>query len=199
MKMEEQLKTTLVSPGTLTRTRHRKGTAAASYPGRTCPQGSREPPNLALAHRMLSLLAVCLLAGVTAMSACADAEDDGNDAGTDADNGSDTNQAEDDTTGPVPEGDCTFSYVNMIYDGEEIDVWYVFLYPSGSEDIGDDLLGTDILPYGYELTVEGVSPGVYDTILVDEDDYFYLETNVVCSGGEWTLVVTAGDADGQLE
>lgn len=95
---------------------------------------------------------------------------------------------------------CTFTYRNSIVDGgTEIDVWYIFLFRSGSDEIGDDLLGSSVLPYGDGFELTDVPLGSYDTIVVDEDSFYYLEAEVECDGEDWTWVITAEDADGQLE
>lgn len=88
----------------------------------------------------------------------------------------------------------------MINDtGYEVDIWLIYLFPSGASDIGDDLLGSEILPYGYTLEVSGVPEGRYDTMVVDEDAFYYIEDGVVCDGSDWTWTITVSDVDGRLD
>lgn len=101
---------------------------------------------------------------------------------------------------PPPVVECTFTYQNAINDnGNEVEIWLVYLFPAGSDEIGDDLLGSEVLPYGYELSVAHVPEGRYDTMVVDEDAYYYIETGVECDGSDWTWLITVADVDGQLD
>lgn len=154
--------------------------------------------------RASSIATVLLLACVgMALTGCAeDADDYVESSAGDGAQSAGNDDMNDDSSEPPPEADeeCTFSYQNAIKDGgAEIEVWLIFLFPAGSDDIGDDLLGSDILPYGYQLDVSGIPLGTYDTMVVDQDAFYYAEFGVECDGADWTWRVTAGDADGQLD
>jgi hypothetical protein len=140
----------------------------------------------------LSLLFLLALS-VGAASGCAGDPDDADMFGGGGGGG-------DDTSEPPAEETCTFTYQNAIVDGGlEITIFYIYLFPSGADDLGSDLLGSRVLPYGYELDVTDVPQGTYDTVVVDEDDYFYVASGVECDGSDWSWLITVGDVAGQLD
>lgn len=50
-----------------------------------------------------------------------------------------------------------------------IDIWYVHLSPSKSDDWGEDQLGDDLIRDGETYTLEGIPSGVYDLRAEDRD------------------------------
>ena len=150
--------------------------------------------------------AFLLACASAALAGCAeDADDFSTSSGDDGmpiegNDSSEPIEGNDDSSGPPPTEECTFTYRNSIKDnGYEVDVWLIYLFPAGSSEIGDDLLGSNVLPYGFELEVSGVPEGRYDTMVVDEDAYYYIESGVECDGSDWTWTITVGDVDGQLD
>lgn len=148
-----------------------------------------------LSHLPISLVLSCALA---AASGCANEADD-----EEVDSFGDPAGPGDGSSEPPPpdEGDeCSITYQNAIYDGGEVTIYYIYLFPTGADELGPDLLGTSgVLLYGYQLEVTDIPPGTYDTIVVDEDDYFYVATEIDCDGNDWTWRITAEDVAGQLE
>jgi hypothetical protein len=155
---------------------------------------------------------VVLLCGLVAAGGCAnEADDEGVSSyggGETTDEPDDEPDDDDEPSDPPPQepppsqeqDGCSITYQNAIYDGGEVTIFYIFLFPTGADDPGPDLLGTTgVLPYGYQLEVVDIPFGTYDTIVVDEDDYFYVATEIDCDGNEWTWEITAADAAGQLE
>ena len=153
--------------------------------------------------RASSIPTILLLACVSAtLAGCAEDADDfsSSTAGDGMPMEGNDEPSNDDSSEPAPPEECTFKYQNAIKDnGYEVDVWLIYLFPSGSSEIGEDLLGSSVLPYGYELAVSGVPEGTYDTMVVDEDAFYYIERRVECDGSDWTWTITVGDVAGQLD
>jgi hypothetical protein len=139
---------------------------------------------------------VALTCVAVAMPGCAaDPEpDDGDDAAF----GSDDGGGEQDASEPPAGEECTFTYENAIYDGGPIDVYLLYLSPASSDELGNDFLGSNILPYGYQVELSEVPAGTYDTMVVDEDGYYYIE-RVTCDGSDWYWRITTEDVDGMLD
>lgn len=70
-------------------------------------------------------------------------------------------------TGPNPEATVTVEN-QILFQGDNYDIWEVYISPSESDSWGDNLLGEAELAYGKKrrFTIE---PGVYDLRIVDED------------------------------
>lgn len=147
-------------------------------------------------------LPLSLSLSLTAGAGCADHAEDptGGSASVGNDPMDDEDEEEEEEEEEEQAGSCSITYQNAIYDGGEVTVYYIYLFPSGADDPGPDLLGSSgVLLYGYQLEVTDIPAGTYDSIVVDEDDYFYLSTGIDCDDNAWTWRITASDAAGQLD
>lgn len=94
-----------------------------------------------------------------------------------------------------PDDECDFSYENAIFDGEGVDVFYLYLSSSTASEWGPDLLDANILPYGATVVVEDVPRGSWDTRVVDEDGYPYSVYGIDCDGEDLHWRITVGNVN----
>ncbi len=85
-----------------------------------------------------------------------------------------------DTPTPAPEGASL-----EITNDSGVDVWYVYLSPSKSDDWGEDWLGDDIIRDGETYVIEGIPEGTYDAKAEDEN-------------GEAVEIVWEADVEGRM-
>ena len=74
---------------------------------------------------------------------------------------------------------------------------YLYISPTGSNQWGQDLLGSNVLLNGYEYTVSGQSGARYDIRMVDEDGDSYTRWNVGLNEGtgDWWIELSMDHID----
>lgn len=76
-----------------------------------------------------------------------------------------------------------------VVNNSSVDVWYVYISPSTSNEWGDDWLGSEVVSAGERYTITGIDPGTYDLKAEDADhNTLATEMGVEIDGAiTWTL------------
>lgn len=95
----------------------------------------------------------------------------------------------------TPEAEETGSL--EIINNSSIDVWYVYISPSDSDEWGEDWLGSDTILAGESYTITGIEPGTYDLKAEDsEHNTLVTEMGVEIEGEmTWTLTDVGGGGE----
>jgi hypothetical protein len=74
---------------------------------------------------------------------------------------------------------------------------YLYVFPASQDDLGDDVLGENVLLEGYSVNVRLAyqlnAVNRYTIIMFDEDDDMYIKTNVLLSSNNQTIAFTLDD------
>lgn len=76
-----------------------------------------------------------------------------------------------------------------IYNGSDYAIMEIYLTPTGSSSWGPDLLGSDLLLPGEEVTIDFIDCDYYDILIVDEDgvECEILNVDFCFSDDVWTI------------